>query len=184
MQDEIDIGGRLRSLREARGVSQRALAKRVGLPNSTISLIESGRSNPSVGALKRILDGLPIGLAEFFAYQPEAERSFFFKAEDLVEIGRGKISYRQIGERRAGRALQMIREVYQPGADTGKTPLSHQGEEVGLVLSGHLEVTVDGVRKILGAGDAYAFESQLPHRFRNTGGVECHVVSACTPPSF
>ncbi len=112
-------------------VSQRALAKRVGLPNSTISLIESGRSNPSVGALKRILDGLPIGLAEFFAYQPEAERSFFFKAEDLVEIGRGKISYRQIGERSAGRALQMIREVYQPGADTGKTPLSHQARRSG-----------------------------------------------------
>lgn len=184
MEPEVDVGGRLRSLREARGLSQRGLAKKVGLPNSTISLIESGRSNPSVGALKRILDGLPIGLAEFFAFEPEVERSFFFKAEDLIEIGRGKISYRQVGERRAGRALQMIREVYQPGADTGKTPLSHQGEEVGIVLSGHLEVTVDGVRKLLGAGDAYAFESALPHRFRNTGGAECHVVSACTPPSF
>ena len=181
---DVNIGGRLRALREARNLSQRALAKRVGVPNSTISLIESNTINPSVGALKRILDGLPIGLAEFFAFEPEAPRRFFFAAEELHEIGKGRISYRQIGESGAGRALQMIAETYQPGADTGKVPLSHQGEEVGLILSGHLEVTVDGARKLLGPGDAYAFASHLPHRFRNPGAEPCTVVSACTPPSF
>ena len=48
-------------------MSQRFLAKRAGVTNSTISLIESNQVNPSVGALKRILDGIPIGLAEFFS---------------------------------------------------------------------------------------------------------------------
>ncbi|MBD3788218.1 MAG: cupin domain-containing protein [Sphingomonadales bacterium] len=180
---EVDIGGRLRALRAARNLSQRELARRVGLPNSTISLIESGRSNPTIGALKRILDGLPIGLAEFFAYEPEAPRRFFFAAEELREIGRGRISYRQIGEG-AAHALQMLDETYQPGADTGRVALSHQGEEAGLVLSGHLEVTVDGARKLLGPGDAYVFDSRLPHRFRNPGAEPCRVVSACTPPTF
>ena len=56
----IDIGGRLRHLRLLHGLSQRELAKRAGVTNSTISLIESNGSNPSVGALKRILDGLPV----------------------------------------------------------------------------------------------------------------------------
>lgn len=181
---EVDIGGRLRALRVAQNLSQRELAKRVGVPNSTISLIESNSINPSVGALKRILDGLPIGLAEFFAYEPETPRRFFFAAEELTEIGRGLISYRQVGEARSGRRLQMLREIYQPGADTGKVPLTHQGEEAGIVLSGRLEVTVEEVRKILGPGDAYLFESHLPHRFRAVGAEPCHVVSACTPPSF
>ena len=184
MAMEGEIGARLRALRQARNLSQRELARRVGLPNSAISLIESGRTNPTIGALKRILDGLPIGLAEFFAFEPEPPRRFFFAAEELHEIGKGRISYRQIGESGAGRALQMIAETYQPGADTGKVPLSHQGEEVGLILSGHLEVTVDGARKLLGPGDAYAFASHLPHRFRNPGAEPCTVVSACTPPSF
>ena len=66
----VDIGNRLRHLRIAHNLSQRELAKRTGVPNSTISLIESNASNPSVGALKRILDGIPIGLAEFFAFEP------------------------------------------------------------------------------------------------------------------
>ncbi|MBY3181892.1 cupin domain-containing protein [Rhizobium sp. 25PS6] len=180
----VDIGSRLRHLRIAHKLSQRELAKRTGVPNSTISLIESNASNPSVGALKRILDGIPIGLAEFFAFEPERPRKAFYAAEQLVEIGKGAISYRQVGENLFGRSLQILKECYQPGADTGKVPLVHEGEEGGIVLSGRLEVTVDDERRILGPGDAYYFESRRPHRFRCVGPVACEVISACTPPTF
>ena len=86
----VDIGGRLRHLRMLHSLSQRELAKRAGVTNSTISLIESNATNPSVGALKRILDGIPIGLAEFFAFEPERPRKAFYQAEELVEIGKGR----------------------------------------------------------------------------------------------
>ena len=180
----VDIGGRLRHLRMAHNLSQRALARRAGVTNSTISLIESNASNPSVGALKRILDGIPIGLAEFFAFEPDRPKKAFYAAEDLTEIGKGAISYRQVGDNLFGRSLQILKECYQPGADTGKVPLVHDGEEGGVVLSGRLEVTVDDERRILGPGDAYYFESRRPHRFRCVGPVACEVISACTPPTF
>ena len=166
------------------GLSQRELAKRAGVTNSTISLIESNGTNPSVGALKRILDGIPIGLAEFFAFEPERPRKAFYAAEELVEIGKGEISYRQVGENMFGRCLQILKECYQPGADTGKVPLVHEGEEGGVVISGRLEVTVEDERRILGPGDAYCFESRRPHRFRCVGAEPCEVVSACTPPTL
>ncbi|MBX9874555.1 MAG: cupin domain-containing protein, partial [Beijerinckiaceae bacterium] len=105
-------------------------------------------------------------------------------ADELVEIGKGGISYRQVGENLFGRALQILKERYEPGTDTGRVPLSHDGEEGGIVLSGRLEVSVDDERRILGPGDAYYFESRRPHRFRCVGPVACEVVSACTPPSF
>ncbi|MDQ0319095.1 transcriptional regulator with XRE-family HTH domain [Pararhizobium capsulatum DSM 1112] len=180
----VDIGNRLRYLRIAHNLSQRELAKRTGVPNSTISLIESNASNPSVGALKRILDGIPIGLAEFFAFEPDRPRKAFYASEELVEIGKGAISYRQVGDNLFGRSLQILKECYQPGADTGKIPLVHDGEEGGIVLSGRLEVTVEDERRILGPGDAYYFESRRPHRFRCVGPVPCEVISACTPPTF
>jgi transcriptional regulator with XRE-family HTH domain len=180
----IDIGGRLRYVRQQAKLSQRELAKRARVTNSTISLIESNQSNPSVGALKRILDGIPIGMAEFFALKPETSKKVFYQSNELVEIGKGKISYRQIGDDLFGRTLQILRECYAPGADTGKVPLTHEGEEGGIILSGRLEVTVDGQRKILGPGDAYYFESRRPHRFKCVGPVQCQVISACTPPTF
>src|SRR5690606_18610089 len=108
--------------------------------NSTISPIESNSSSPSVGALKRILDGIPIGLSEFFAFEPVRSQKAFYQAEELVEIGKGLISYRQVGDDLFGRSLQILKECYQPGADTGKVPLVHDGEEGGIVLSGRLEV--------------------------------------------
>lgn len=181
---QIDIGGRLRHLRMLRGLSQRALAKRAGVTNSTISLIESNGANPSVGALKRILDGIPIGLAEFFAFEPERSRKAFYAAEELTEIGKGGVSYQQVGETMFGRTLQILKECYQPGADTGKVLLAHEGEEGGVIISGRIEVTVEDERRVLGPGDAYYFESRRPHRFRCVGAEPCEVISACTPPSF
>ena len=74
--------------------------------------------------------------------------------------------------------------LVQPGSDTGRVPLTHDGEEGGIVVSGRLEVTVDDERRILDPGDAYYFESRRPHRFRCVGAKPCEVISACTPPTF
>jgi transcriptional regulator with XRE-family HTH domain len=180
----IDVGERLRFVRARNKISQRELAKRSGVTNSTISLIESNQMNPSVGALKRILDGIPMGMAEFFALEPGRPRNAFYRSDELSEIGKGKISYRQIGDNLFGRTLQILKERYEPGGDTGRVPLVHDGEEGGIVLSGRLEVTVDSERRILGPGDAYYFESRRPHRFRCVGDKPCELISACTPPTF
>ena len=180
----VDVGDRLRFVRLRNKLSQRDLAKRAGVTNSTVSLIESNRMNPSVGALKRILDGIPIGLAEFFALEPERPRKAFYRADELIEIGKGGISFRQVGDSLFGRALQILKERYEPGADTGRVPLVHDGEEGGIIISGRLEVTVDGERRILGPGDAYYFESRRPHHFRCVGPHPCELISACTPPTF
>ena len=180
----VDIGSLLRRVREARGLSQRQLAKLAGISNATISLMESNAVNPSVGALKRVLDAVPIGLAEFFALEASPGRKVFYRSGELMEIGRGRISYRQVGSDLHGRALQMLAERYAPGADSGKVLLHHQGEECGIVLSGELEVTVGEEKTVLGPGDAYYFDSREPHRFRNIGEEPCELVTACTPPSF
>ena len=165
----VDIGARLRHFRAKVGLSQRALAKRAGITNSTVSLIESNHTNPSVGALKRLLDAIPIGLSEFFALEIDVAESPFHRKEDLLEIGKDDVSYRQVGRNLRSRKLQILSECYQPGADTGKIPLSHAGEEGGVVISGQLEVYVDGKRKVLGPGAAYSFDSHRPHRFRWVG---------------
>lgn len=181
---DVDLGSLLRRVREARGLSQRQLAKRAGISNATISLMEANAVNPSVGALKRVLDAVPIGLSEFFALDSRQGRKVFYRQDELMEIGRGRVSYRQVGSDLRGRALQMIAERYAPGADSGKVLLNHQGEECGIVLRGQLEVTVGEDKAVLGPGDAYYFDSREPHRFRNIGEDICEVVSACTPPSF
>lgn len=180
----IDIGMRLRRLRERHGFSQRELAKRAGVSNATISLIEQNRASPSVGSLKKVLDGIPVSLADFFADDQPGRMRVFFQAADLVELAGGRVSYRQVGRDLSGRAMQILHERYTPGADTGPTPLTHTGEEGGIVISGEVELSVGDDRRTLRPGDAYYFDSRIPHRFRNVGPGEAVIVSACTPPTF
>ncbi|MBF8292188.1 MAG: cupin protein [Steroidobacteraceae bacterium] len=67
-----DVSTRLKAVRLMHGLSQRELAKRAGVTNGMISLIEQGRVSPSVASLKKVLDGLPMQLAEFFTMDPAA----------------------------------------------------------------------------------------------------------------
>ena len=120
-----DIGIRLRKIRGAHDLSQRALARRTGVSNAMISLIENGRSNPSIGMLRQILDGIPMSMAEFFALDIEDEQKVFFDSDELREIGSRTISYRQVGVDLHARKLQMLHERYAPGADTGNPGSGH-----------------------------------------------------------
>ena len=88
------IGQRLRSVRKANGLSQRELAKRAGVTNSTISLIEQDRVSPSVSSLKKVLDGIPMTMAEFFTLGFDEDRSkMFFPAADQPNMGQDDIDY-------------------------------------------------------------------------------------------
>ncbi len=178
------IGRRLRDVRERLELSQRQLARQSGVANATISQIEAGKLNPTVSMLKRILDGIPISLGEFFADESEQRDKVFFRASELTEIADGGVSYRQVGTKFGNRAIQLLKECYQPGAGTGKHALTHDGEECGILLCGRLEVTIGEETAVLSRGDAYYFKSNRPHRFRNTGNEPCELITACTPPTF
>jgi transcriptional regulator with XRE-family HTH domain len=180
-----DIGTRLRVVRQIYGFTQRELARRAGVTNGAISLIEQNRVSPSISSLKKILDGIPLSLADFFTLNFSPSDNVFFAAADLTEIAFGEnISFRMVGRKIANRALQMLAETYQPGADTGEDMLRHQGEECGIIITGSLLVTVGPQEKLLHPGDAYYFRSDIPHRFRNPGDVPCTLISANSPPSF
>jgi transcriptional regulator with XRE-family HTH domain len=179
-----EIGQRLKHIRLSLGLSQRQLARQSGVANATISQVEAGKLNPTVSMLKKVLDGIPISLGEFFGGEFESRERVFFRAAELTEIADGGVSFRQVGANLANRAIQLLQECYQPGSGTGRHAITHEGEECGIVLSGRLEVTVGDERAVLGKGDAYYFKSSQPHRFRNTGNEPCELITACTPPTF
>ncbi len=180
----IDVGARLRSVRTTFGLSQRELARRAGVTNGLISLIEQNRVSPSVSSLKRVLDGVPMSLAEFFTLDLSTSPQTFYGVDELVELGNEAVSLRLIAAQRPARQLTLLHERYAPGAATGEEMLAHRGEEGGVIIKGRIELTVGGATRVLGPGEAYYFATQLPHRFRNVGREPCEIISASTPPTF
>ncbi len=180
----MDVGTHLKAVRQMYGLSQRELAKRAGVTNGLISLIEQNRVSPSVSSLKKVLDGIPMALADFFTLDLAGKPQVFFPREELSDIGTANVELRLVGPHLAKRSMSILHERYAPGADTGEEMLTHAGEEGGVIVAGKIELTVGGESRILEPGDAYYFRSSLPHRFRNTGRDVCEIVSASSPPTF
>ena len=180
----VDVGARLKEVRLQKNLSQRELAKRAGVTNSTISLIEQNRVSPSVSSLKKVLDGIPMHLQEFFALNVPEKKQVFYSADELPDLGHGDISLRLVGHNYPNRTLSVLHECYPPGSDTGPEMLTHEGQEGGVVMRGVIELTVAGEIRLLGVGEAYFFDSSVPHRFRNPGDEDCEIVSANNPPSL
>ena len=184
MPVENEIGHRLKSIRTRMHLSQRQLGRQSGVANATISQIEAGKLNPTVSMLKKVLDGFPISLSEFFADEFEIRDRVFFRAGELTEIADGGVSYRQVGANLGNRAIQLMQECYQPGSGTGRHAITHEGEECGIILRGRLAVSVGEQSAVLREGDAYYFRSNQPHQFHNPGNESCELITACTPPTF
>src|SRR5215470_10878970 len=96
----IDVGARLRGIRTTFGLSQRELARRAGVTNGLISLIEQNRVSPSVSSLKKVLDGVPMSLAEFFTLDLATPPQTFFATDELVELGNEAVSLRLVAAQR------------------------------------------------------------------------------------
>lgn len=57
----------------------------------------------------------------------------------------------------------------------------HPQEQLGVMLEGHLELTIGDETRMLAPGDAYTIPGDVPHHAR-TGGDGCLVLDIFSPP--
>lgn len=171
MAENFDVGARLKALRVGAELSQRELAARANVPHAQISIIEKNKSSPSIATLRKILGGLDVSMSDFFEDDQRKKFGPFFGVDDLKDLtsrvtaraidnGEGRLTLRQVGDARAYN-LQILHEVYEPGADTGEAMLEHFSTEGGYVVEGELELTVGDEVRVLKAGESYLFMPAL-----------------------
>jgi transcriptional regulator with XRE-family HTH domain len=167
----IDVGRNLHDQRTRQRLSIRALAELSGLNVNTLSLIENGKSSPSVSTLQHLADALAIPIAAFFetndiqkniSYQKSGQRAFAaFAYGTLTDLGSGLTLH-------GGQPLLVM---LKPQANSGSDPIVHTGHEFVFCLEGHLSYTIDGQGYILDPGDSLLFEAYLPHHWQNIGNT-------------
>jgi transcriptional regulator with XRE-family HTH domain len=178
----LAVGARLKIVRELAGMSQRELAKRAGVTNATISLIEQESHAPSLASLHRILNAIPISMADFFALPSSQKNVFFYDEDDLVSVTRGAAELSVLGSERRDKKLQMFFERYAPGAGTGEELIKHDGETAAVIVQGTVELEVDGKVRRIESGGGFQLLGKHPYRLKNVGRTTAIVVCACTPP--
>src|SRR5512139_2060122 len=165
----IDVGARLRQLRQERGKSMRSLARDSGLSTNALSMIERGRTSPSVSTLYKLAEALEVPITAFFRLEPP-KQDIVFRA--MAERKRVTIPNGQWmglgGESFTGR-MEPFMISLEPGASSGPFGMLHSGSEFVLCLNGQIEYEVEGQRFILKPGDSLIFAAQRRHRWKNTG---------------
>jgi DNA-binding XRE family transcriptional regulator/uncharacterized cupin superfamily protein len=164
---EESLGNRLRELRRQQGLSLRALAEKSGLSANTLSLIENGKTSPSVATLQQIALALNIPITSFFEVQVNHDPVIFTQKDTRagVTFSHGKLE--EMGTGVGTEGLQPVLVSFEPRTDSGPQPLTHEGSEFVYCLTGRVIYNVVGEEYTLGPGDSLMFTSKMPHTWHN-----------------
>jgi transcriptional regulator with XRE-family HTH domain len=183
-----ELGLRLRMARRNKSWTIKQLAEASGCSESLLSKIENGKNLPSLPLLHKLVRVLETNVGWLFGDAPP-EREIIYRSGQrpfisLDPLRRGEgITLERIVPYSDQHILQCnIHHIVEGGKSAG--PITHEGEEVGYVLAGRVELTVSGRSYQIGAGDAFAFRSTLPHEYRNIGNEPASIIWVNTPPTF
>jgi len=185
-EEDRSLGLAVRQARQARGFSLKQVADGAHISVGLLSQIERGISSPSVRALRAICGVPELPVQALFGGEEgpgnqEAHRIVRFNRRRSVDFGSKGMIKEFLTVQDEG-ALQVMEIALEPGGGSGDEPYNHDGEECGVVLEGRLELYIDGSVYRLGEGDAFHFESALPHKFRNLANGRTRVLWITTPP--
>jgi DNA-binding transcriptional MerR regulator/mannose-6-phosphate isomerase-like protein (cupin superfamily) len=175
------LGLRLRLVRTSRGLSLAEVAEKVGISAGFLSAIERSAMNASVSTLRNLAKFYKLNILDFF--DQSGNRQYLVRPSERRQL--------QASDGVRMELLAWGNPVMEPhlfhvapGAGSGEGEYAHEGEEFLFVLSGTLDLVVDGTEYSLSKGDSFYFESTTPHRWSNMTKKEVVVLWVNTPPTF
>jgi transcriptional regulator with XRE-family HTH domain len=164
---EESLGNRLRELRRQQALSLRALAEKSGLSANTLSLIENGKTSPSVATLQQIALALSIPITSFFEKHANHDPVIFTQNDKRIGTAFSHGRLEELGSGVGTDGLQPFVVNFDPRADSGPQPLTHEGNEFIFCLKGRVLYSVMGQEYTLEQGDSLLFSSKVPHTWHN-----------------
>jgi len=186
---DLQFGSKLKIARKLKGLKLKELAESVGCSESFLSKIENDKVQPSLQTLHAIVSALDTSISELFSTSTTEKKNIMRASErpHLTTKGpHGRGSGLIIENLVPASTLSLIYGaifVLEPGG-TSAGSITHQGEEIGYVLKGEFEITIDQETYHLKEGDSFFFESHLPHSWKNIGTEVVKIIWFNSPSTF
>jgi transcriptional regulator with XRE-family HTH domain len=186
--NDLDVGNRLRQFRRSAGLRLRDVADAAGCSESMLSKVENGQVSPSINMLHRLTKALGVNISNLFV-SPEPSTPFVQRQGNRPILGAMSprsgdgLTLESLTPHEIHGHLQGLVHILAPGASSDGM-IAHEGEEVGYVAEGSLELTVGEKTAVLGAGDSFFFDSARPHSYRNPGDTVARIIWVNSPPTY
>ncbi len=192
--DSRRLGNEIREVRKARGLTLNALSDVVDCSTAYLSRIERGTARVSVSLLNQISDALAVNPSWFFPTQVgdgPLERRHVVRAEHRRALsGMYTRTEEELGfadellSSTLSGQCYLILSRFPPGSGSppdGLEGYRFEGEQHAIVLTGEVELRLEGEVIVLNAGDSFSYPSMIAHRFRNRTDQEATMVWAMSP---
>ncbi len=178
---KLDVGPRIKALREAMDLSLRDLAERSAVSAPMLSQVERGDTSPTLAVAAKIAAGLELTLSQLLRLD-EGDGVTVVRAEQRLEGGHGDgHRYEVLTPALPGQRAEVSLHTLAPGASTGgpdDPPMHEPGSrETAIALAGSVTLICDGAAHDLEQGDAVTFDADLPHHLENAGRREAQFMS-------
>ncbi|MDO4484699.1 MAG: helix-turn-helix domain-containing protein [Clostridia bacterium] len=180
----MDIGEKLRQLRQQIGLTQEELADRCELSKGFISQVERNLASPSIVTLLDMLECLGSSPQDFFADKGPGKIVFtpqdMFVKEDEEGL-KGSITWLVPDAQK--NAMEPILMEIGEGGESYPLPPS-EAEEFGYVLQGSVWLCMGEEKTRVRSGCSFCIHPRSSHYLKNAGKTKAKVLWVATPPSF
>ncbi|AEA33105.1 helix-turn-helix domain-containing protein [Hippea maritima] len=180
------VGSKIREIRTKKNMTLRDLSKKSGCSLGFLSQVERDLVSPTISSLRRIADALGINIISLFEEREPPVDSIVVRKTNRgkFENRRSRVKYELLRPQFSDTTIEALYMYLEPGAISGTSPHSHNGEELVIVLKGKLEIEVGGKSYLLEEGDSAVYNSNLPHKWRNSYEGTTEVIWVNHPPTF
>ncbi len=177
----MDLGEKIKQMRNQKGLTQKELADRCELTKGYISQLENNLNSPSIATLTDILAALGSNLAEFF--QEEQEEKIVYSKNEFIEKNEDGVVWNWLIPNAQKNMMEPVCVDLAEGvATSGDIP--HEGEEFGYVLEGKIAIVLGKKHHLCKKGEAFYFAASKPHSIVNKGKGKARFLWISTPPNF
>jgi transcriptional regulator with XRE-family HTH domain len=161
----FQIGSTIRSRRQKLVLTLQDVADAADISVGYVSQIERDKAVPTLTTLARIAKALGVGIEFLIAKPPPNDCVSRARDRPQFVVGNSQVRYERLGATFPGGELSSFIMTFEPGYQT--ETVTHSGEEAICILSGQLELTLDGARIALGEGDSAHYDANRPHAWAN-----------------
>ncbi len=177
------IAQRLRGAREAAGLSLAEAASQLQLEPDRYAALEEGTSQPSIALITEAARLYGVEASAILTGGDAHARLFSItrKGRGAVVSRRDCYHYEHLAAGFSQPAIEPFLVTVHPKEERTTPQNSHSGQEFNLMLSGRLELTINGHVVTLATGDSIYFDASKPHGMRALDDAPATFLAIVTP---